>query len=368
METKATNCGWNNGYPTEDIINLPIDPTRPNISRNLLQEHAQFNVAGLTAWALTNLIGAQDKRAQNNYNMLTCLKALLATEIQETLDSELSSYTTNGTGIASLYLLALIAHAEPGTHATVALVRTDLTNLDLKMLELDSDIDKFNQYVRQQKQKLIQRREQTNDLLVNLFKGYLATRDSKFVQTISKIEEDYLHGKLPNLTDETLMVEAHTAYKVRKEKGIWGKLSPDQELIVAMKAQLEELSDKRLKVNTKSGDSDKTKDLKKKLKNLQKEIKKKNKSKGSENKEDKWAWKNKNTDNKKKLSKNGKTYYWCPYHNDGKGMWVLHKPDNCNLKPEGQDDDDEPSNVANRAIAEMESNSEGDVSETDSNE
>ena len=44
----------------------------------------------------------------------------------------------------------------------------------------------------------------------------------------------------------------HTAYKVRVEKGTWGKLSPDQELIVAMKVQLEELSDERLKVNTKS--------------------------------------------------------------------------------------------------------------------
>ena len=105
------------------------------------------------------MIGLQDKRAQNNYNMLTSLKASLSTEIQETLDSEWTSYTTNGTGIASLYLLALIAHAEPGTHVTVDLVRTDLTNLDMKMLELESDIDKFNQYVRQQKRKLIQRQE-----------------------------------------------------------------------------------------------------------------------------------------------------------------------------------------------------------------
>ena len=154
------NCGWNNGYPTEDIINLPIDPTtRPNISRNLLQEHAQFNVVGLAAWSLTNLIGQQDKRAQNNYNMLTCLKASLSTEIQGTLDSEWSPYTLNGTGVASLYLLTLIAHAEPGTHAIVALVCTDLTNLDIKMLELDSNIDKFNQYVRQLKRKLIQRQE-----------------------------------------------------------------------------------------------------------------------------------------------------------------------------------------------------------------
>lgn len=370
LETKATNCGWNNGFPTEDIINLPTDPNRPAISRNLLQEHAQFSVVGLTAWELNNLIGTQDKRAQNNYNMLTCLKASLAIEMQETLDSEWSSYTVGGNEIASLYLLALIAHAEPGTHATVALVRTDLTNLDVKMLELDSDIDKFNQYVRQQKRKLIQRQEQTTDLLVNLFKGYAATRDAKFVQTISKAEEDYLHGKLPNLTDETLMVEAHTAYKVRKEKGIWGKLSPDQELIVAMKAQLEELSDKRLKLSTQSGNNEKTKELKKKLKNLKNELKKKKKGKGADSNDGKWAWKNKNPDNKKKMSKNGKTYYWCPYHNDDAGMWVLHKPENCNNKPDGEEqaNDEQASNMANRAIAEMENDSDSGESETDSSE
>ena len=47
LEVKATNCGWNNGYPTEDIVNIPLDIMRPTIIRDLLQEHAQFTVPGL---------------------------------------------------------------------------------------------------------------------------------------------------------------------------------------------------------------------------------------------------------------------------------------------------------------------------------
>lgn len=135
-----------------------------------------------------------------------------------------------------------------------------------------------------------------------------------------------------------------------------------------MKAQLEELSDKRLKVNTTPSNSDRTKEIKKKLKYLQNELKKK-KKKGSDNNEGKWAWKNKNSDHKKKMSKNGKTYYWCPFHNNGAGMWVLHKPDECMNRSESQEaDEDEPSSMANRAIAEMENDSADDASETDSNE
>ena len=259
LEIKATNCGWNNGYPQEDIIHLPLDPARTNITRNLLQEHAQFNINSLTQWAQANLINTQDKRAHNNYNMITCMKNSLTSDLQDTMDTEFESYTLGRTEVAALFLLALIKHAEPGTHATVALVRADLTRLDEKMLELDSNIQAFNEYVRKQKRKLTNRREQISDLLINLFKGYSAARDEKFALTISNIEEDYLHGKLPTLTDEILMSDAYKAYKVRVEKGIWGALGEDKETIIAMQVEIAELKDKHLKLDTKSGTKKKKK-------------------------------------------------------------------------------------------------------------
>ena len=141
------------------------------------------------------------------------------------------------------FLIALIKHAKPGTHATVALVRNDLTSLDSKMLELDSNIEEFNQYVRKQKRKLTNRREHSNDLLINLFKAYSVAQDKRFVQSIANMEEDYLLGRTPNLTDEMLMADAFAAYRVRVEKKIWGALGREQETIIAMQAQIDKLKD-----------------------------------------------------------------------------------------------------------------------------
>ena len=132
-----------------------------------------------------------------------------------------------------------------------------------------------------------------------------------------------------------------------------------------MKAQLEELSDTRLRLNTKG--NGKTKDLKKKIKDLANELKKKTRKKGTKSSnEAKYAWKNKNPGEKSKMNKDGKTYYWCTNHNQGAGMWVLHKPEDCRNRDDSEEtDNNESVNMANRGIAEMES-SDDDESETES--
>ena len=362
LERKSTNCGWNNGQANEDIVNLPLDITRPMVRRNLIQEHAQFTVEGVTTWASATILAIQDKRAQNNYNMITCMKNSLDDDVQDMMDSEYMSYTVNGVEVAALYLIALIKHAEPGTHATVALVRNDLTNLDSKMLELDSNIEEFNQYVRKQKKRLTNRREHTNDLLINLFKAYSVAQDERFVTSIGNMEEDYLLGKSPGLTDEMLMADAYAAYRVRVERGIWGALNREQETMVAIQAQIDKLKDGRLKVNTK------TKTTKTKRK---KEVEKDSKKKKSKKETSRPGWKDKNPDGKATLTKNNKTYYWCKYHNQGKGMWVVHKPSECRNKPSGDDDESneqgDGSSEVNRALVTIQE-SEGEDDEDSGSE
>ena len=72
-------------------------------------------------------------------------------------------------------------------------------------------------------------------------------------------------------------------------------------------------------------------------------------------KSDQYAWKKANSNVKSKLVKNGQTYYWCTNHNQGAGMWVLHKPEDCRNKRLDDDNDKAGStdNLANRAIAAM---------------
>ena len=82
--------------------------------------------------------------------------------------------------------------------------------------------------------------------------------------------------------------------------------------------------------------------------------------------DDKYAWKNKNPSNKKTLRKVSKLYYWCINHNDGKGMWVLHKPSECNNKPsEDNDDANNAEAIANQALASMDEDDASSDSETD---
>ena len=187
------------------------------------------------------------------------MKSSLDENMQNVMDLEASAYTVQGTVISALFYKVLIGKAEVGTQATIALTRNTLTRLDQKMLELDSDISKFNEFVLSCKRKLNSRGASSSDLLINLFNGYKAAQDADFVDTISKIEKDYLHGITPDLSDSSLMAKAMTAYQVRVESNTWGALSADREMIVAMQAKVDELKDARLKVDTRSRDKKKRK-------------------------------------------------------------------------------------------------------------
>ena len=130
-------------------------------------------------------------------------------------------------------------------------------------------------------------------------------------------------------------------------------MSAEQEMIVAMQAKFDSIKDTRLKLDTGE----------KKKKKKQKVLKKKN---AGENDRD-YAWKNTNAENKGTVMKFGKKYYWCVHHNQGQGMWVLHKPDNCNNKATDETTESESATtdnaMANRAVAEMEASDSDEDSE-----
>ena len=68
--------------------------------------------------------------------------------------------------------------------ATVSFIRTSLTKLDNKMIELDSNVKTFNFYEKTQVKSLAARGDTSSDLLINLFKGYKVANDSEFLDFI----------------------------------------------------------------------------------------------------------------------------------------------------------------------------------------
>jgi hypothetical protein len=119
------------------------------------------------------------------------------------------------------------------------------------------------------------------------------------------------------------MTKALTAFQVEKERGSWGALSEDQQKIVAMQSELKSLKDKNLKVDTTR---------KKKQERNKRNGPNKNKRGQERGGHKSYEWKDKEpkAGSPHTIKRDGKTYYWCPNH--GEGKWVLHKLSECQNK------------------------------------
>jgi len=226
----------------------------------------------------------------------------------------------------------MMGFANVDTEVTISLTRQQLSTLDVKMIELNSDIPVFNSYVQELLLKLHQHGTTSEDTLTNLFRGYRAAQDANFHSFILDIGRKFLYG-IYQVTVTQLMSRARTAYQVEKGKGTWGLLSEEQQILQAVQAEVKSLKDAnlRLKNNKKDGEKDKSK---KKQKHKEKRETKVNTDQDSEPK-----WKlsaPKQSDPKQKVVE-GKKYYWCPHHNDGKVKWVLNTISECRSNPNNSD-------------------------------
>mmetsp|Transcript_9449 Transcript_9449/g.13675 ORF Transcript_9449/g.13675 Transcript_9449/m.13675 type:complete len:374 (-) Transcript_9449:831-1952(-) len=139
------------------------------------------------------------------------------------------------------FLKAIIDHTYTNTLSTAAAARSALSSLDSYMAKLPKyDITKFNLYVKEQLHELAACGQTTNDLVMNLFKGYFKCRDNKFVRWLERIRDDYITRTVdidPN--GLAFMEQVENYYKDRLRTSEWMKLDEDQETILALKAQLQ---------------------------------------------------------------------------------------------------------------------------------
>jgi hypothetical protein len=205
-----------------------------------------------------------------------------------------------------LLLKLIISRAHVDTRATVSFLRTSLTVLDEKMVELDSDVVAFNSYVKAQVKALNQRNQTTSDLLINLIKGYKKAEDVEFQDLIRRMINDYEEGK--DVTINSLMDATDNKYRTRKLNKEWSAPTKEQEQIVALTAQVEHLKKTPAKLDPKKPKKNKDKDTK-------------------------WAWKDvlpKGNEPTTKLFEGKQYHVNCPYH---KGKWVCHTVEECFQNP-----------------------------------
>jgi hypothetical protein len=107
----------------------------------------------------------------------------------------------------------------------------------------------MNLHVQSLIEALNTRGETTTDLHTNLFKGYKAAKDEKFVEYIEKKEEYYEEGN--DLGANELMSLAKTKWSIRKQKHLWNAPSKQEEKILALEAKVKKLEFQRSKEDSK---------------------------------------------------------------------------------------------------------------------
>ena len=306
LKDRSIMTGWNAN--NSNIID--IDGT------NLVDEYGVLTLQQIQTNA-AQYIDDHTRKAQNSYQMYVCIMSSLTDDGRAKLLTRAELYTRNQVSSGPLLFKVLMMMASVDTVATISHIRLSLSNLDTYMTTIKDD----NQYVRQKRQNLTARGQRSDDLLVNIFKGYLSCSDKNFVEYICRKKDLYEEGGI--VTVDSLMHDAPNKYKSIKLEGKWNSLSPDQEKILALTAKFEELKDKNLKISKSllNGKKHSPKNLNHKKK---KPSSKKNK------KEKDYTWKKvpPKEGAPEKIERDDKTYHWCPEHL----AWCIHRPDQCELK------------------------------------
>lgn len=241
LNVKANVHGW-----TDSILKIDTGTAANPDEKYLVREHGQITVEQCRAKAQVFLTDANGNRSKQSSNMLhVCLVASIEGDFFDKLllDQEEYSFDVQGVKVqdGATMLKVMIARVLVDTRSTVSIIRLQLQNLPAKMLEFNSNIEDFNSFVKKQMIALSTRGESTSDILVSLFKGYLAVSDGAFVNYMTDIESKYEDGTTTALSPEKLMSIAVAKYKTMVEKKTWQALTPKDEQMIALKAELEEV-------------------------------------------------------------------------------------------------------------------------------
>jgi hypothetical protein len=302
VRDRAIAHEWNN------ILLIPKDGNETE-SRDLIDSYGELSYNDVRAHALT-YVDTESREAQDSFMLYLCIMSSLTKTAQRQvrIRGKQHSFQLAETGCGPLLLKVVIMVSHVDTRATINSVRTKMSNLDQTMRSLESDIEKFNEYVIGLVEQLQARGQETQDLLVNLFKGYKSCKDLEFVDYIKKKEDLYEEGG--EVSTEQLMEWALNKFKTRQENQTWCQKSDEEETIIALQAQVQSLISKQKSNVGKSATADKKK------------------SKGTKGKNDYRApWMKIAPAEGEPTSKEveGKEFHWCPTHM----AWVRHKAEEC---------------------------------------
>jgi len=314
IQDRADEMGWSDG-----ILNITLEVTDDNepVQEKLIDNYGTISLEQVVESEL-QYINEQGREAQDTFMLYKCLMASLSNSAKKRISLWSEQYRIGDnnlcSGVALLKIIVRESHLD--TNATTNQIRTKLSNLDSYILTVDSDIGKFNQYVKLLVQSLMARNQKTSDLLINLFKGYGAVSDEVFRAWLMRKQDDHEEGE--ELTPDELMIAAKNKFDTMVEKGTWNAPTAEEK-IVALEAKFNSTM----------------KSLNKKVTfdNSKKQVAKKKADKPSSKKKEgdhPKKWKAPKQGDKKEVEFKGHTWYWCGKDTGGKcEKWRAHKPKEC---------------------------------------
>jgi len=317
VQDRADEMGWTGG-----ILNITLNADEPDErEENLIENYGTLTLEQVVTSEL-QYIEEEGRAAQDTYMLYKCLMASLTNDAKKKVSIWANQYRIGENKICSgvALLKVIIRESHLDTNATTNQIRTKLSSLDQYITTIDSDIGRFNQYVKLLLQSLTARNQSTSDLLINLFKGYGAVSDEVFRAWLGRKQDDHEEGE--EITPDELMLAAKNKYDTMVEKGTWNAPTAEEK-IVALEAKLETtVKNLNKKVSFELGKKTGGKKAGDKSRN------KKENAKTSDGHPKTWS--PPKSGDKKEMEYKGHTWYWCGKDTGGKcEKWRAHKPKEC---------------------------------------
>ena len=322
VQDRAIEMGWMDGIL--DIVTSD-EGADPEEVENLIYNYGTVTLEQVIE-SERRYIALEERKAQDTYMLYQSLMASLSSDAkkkvliwseQYQIDIEDNKYYS---GVALLKIIIRESHLD--TNATTNQIRMKLSSLDTYITTVDSNIGKFNQYVKLLVQSLTARNQSTSDLLINLFKGYGAVSDEVFRAWLIRKQDDHEEGE--SISPDELMIAAKNKYDAMVEKGTWNAPTAEEK-IVALEAKLtSSMKNLNKKVALEMG-------KKKKGSVKFKEDGKSNKAKpkGGDGDHPK-KWPAPKPGEKKTAQYKGHDWHWCGRDTGGKcEKWRAHEPSEC---------------------------------------
>ena len=319
---RAREMDWVN-----TIIDIPIDPANPAVTKDIIMEHSQITTSQITAWATTEFVNLHNRAAQDNMMMFNCLTRSVDRDCRKKMIPEIATYTVGKVPVAALYYKILVMKCQVQSRATTLNIRTQISSLSIKIVEVKYDIDDLHAYVNQLIVSINGYGETISDeeLVLHLFSAYVKVPDEDFKTLIKAERSKYSLGTV-QLKCQDLMHHAKDIFDMRKTNLEEPYLAKSAETlqIEALTAQLAQAK------TSKTSDKSKSRKTSKKKRAAAAVAKKKGtKTKGGEKKADPWAWKSEapKEDETNEKTVKGKTYHWCKHHK----KWCIHTETECQI-------------------------------------